>query len=455
MSLFQGSGKCRKKSVKCQVSLPAGRQEVSGKRKNMRKNRILNVVLLACIFIFMVNIVYSQEQANVNELITEALKNNPQIKAARMRYEAGMSRVKLLRSLADPKLEFEYDKIRAGMDALMRGKTAPMRTFGISQEIPFPTKLFLRKQAAEQEAKSLKEELKEKENEIVQKVKEAYWTLSLNARKLQITEDTKILLDQLIQTLTNRYSIGQVSQQEVLKAQTEYAKLDNEAIMLKQENGIFQAMLKALLSRLQESDDFRVPLQLETKNLALDRPKLLGLLKENRPELRAFQEMLRKSEIDYTLAKQEYLPDFMFKYQREERNSSAGGWAAMAGVTVPLWFWEKQSSFVKEAKAQLEEAKAEYKALENMLSSELEAALVKIESQKRLAKLYETSFLPQAEAAFRTASIGFEAGKNDFLNFLDSERMLLEFKLDYARVLVDLELAHSELERAVGVDLSS
>ena len=90
-----------------------------------------------------------------------------------------------------------------------------------------------------------------------------------------------------------------------------------------------------------------------------------------------------------------------------------------------------------------------------MLSSELEAALVKIESQKRLAKLYETSFLPQAEAAFRTASIGFEAGKNDFLNFLDSERMLLEFKLDYARVLVDLELAHSELERAVGVDLSS
>ena len=424
--------------------------------KNMRKNKFLNVVLLVGISIYAANPVYSQEQtrpANLSELITEALKNNPQIKAAKMRYEAALARVKLLRSLSDPKLEFEYDKIRAGMDALMRGKTAPMRTFGISQEISFPTKLFLRRQVAGQEAKSLKEEFKEKENEIVQKVKEAYFTLSLNAKKLQITEDTKILLDQLIQTLTNRYSIGQVSQQEVLKAQTENAKLDNQAIMLKQENGIFQAMLKALLSRSQDFEDLKVTVQLEAKNIELNRPKFLNLLKENRPELKAFQEMLRKSEIDYTLAKQEYLPDFMFKYQREERNSSTGGWAAMAGVTVPLWFWEKQSSFVKEAKAQLEEVKAEYRALENMLFSELEAALVKIESQKRLAELYETSFLPQAEAAFRTASIGFEAGKNDFLNFLDSERMLLEFKLDYAQVLVDWELAYADLERAVGKEL--
>lgn len=416
----------------------------------------MNIVFLAGILIFAANLVYSQEQtqaANLSELITEALKNNPQIKAAKMRYEAGMSRVKLLRSLSDPRLEFEYDKIRADMDALMRGKTAPMRTFGISQEIPFPAKLFLRKQAAEQEAKALKEEYKEKENEIVQKVKEAYYHLSLHIKKIQITEDTKILLDQLIQTLTNRYSIGQVSQQEVLKAQTEYAKLDNEAIMHHQERGIFQAMLKALLNRVQDSEDFKLLQPSETKNLELDRPKLLGLLKENRPELKAFQEMLRKSEIDYTLAKQEYLPDFMFKYQREERNGSTGGWAAMAGITVPLWFWEKQSSFVKEARAQLEEAKAEYKALENMLYLELEAALVKIESQKRLAQLYETSFLPQAEAAFRAASIGFEAGKNDFLNFLDSERMLLEFKLDYAQVLVDLEIAYADLERAVGKEV--
>lgn len=424
----------------------------------MRKNKILKIVSLASILILAASLVYSQEQTqttNVNELISEALKNNPQIKAAKKRYEAALARVKLLRSLEDPKLEFEYDKIRADMDAVMRGKTQAMRTFGISQEIPFPTKLFLRKQAAEREAKSLKEEYKEKENEIVQKVKEAYLTLSLNAKKLQITEDTKILLDQLIQTLTNRYSIGQVSQQEVLKAQTEYAKLDNEAIMLKQEKGIFQAMLKALLSRSQDSGDFKVAVQLEAKNLELDRPKLFGLLKDNRPELKAFKEMLHKSELDYGLAKQEYLPDFMFKYQREERNGSAGGWAAMAGITVPLWFWEKQSSMVKEARAQLEEANAEYKALEDVLFSELEAALVKIESQKRLARLYETSFLPQAEAAFRTASIGFEAGKNDFLNFLDSERMLLEFKLDYAKVSVDLEIAYAELERAVGADVSS
>lgn len=416
---------------------------------------LFSFFLLISFFCLKISAAGTPPVLNLKDTINEALANNPQIKAAHKRYDAGAARVRLLRSLADPRFEYEYDKITADMDAVMEGKTGPMRTFAISQEIPFPTKLFLRRQSAQKEADALKQDYREKENEIIQKVKETYLMLSLANKEIQITQDTKILLDQLIQTLTNRYSIGQASQQEVLKAQTEYSKLDNQAVLLVQKKKIAQAMLKSLLNRPQESEIADPPAQLDAKTLEIDKVKVVKLMKDNRPELKSFKEMLRKSEIDYALAKQEYLPDFMVKYKREDKNGSAGSWAGMLGMTIPLWFWEKQDSFVKEAKAQLQEAQSEYQGLENMVSYEVEAALATVEAQQRLAKLYETSFLPQAEGAFKASTIGFEAGKNDFLNLLDSERMLLEFKLDYAGVLVDLEIAYADLERAVGIDLKA
>ena len=74
------------------------------------------------------------ESLSLNSLIEEALQHNPQIKAAQYRLEASKARVTLLRSLEDPRIEYEYDKITASMDAVMRGTTAPMRTFAVSQD---------------------------------------------------------------------------------------------------------------------------------------------------------------------------------------------------------------------------------------------------------------------------------------------------------------------------------
>ena len=424
--------------------------------KNKKINKFLIVIsffLISC-FYFKISAAETSPVLNLKSTINEALANNPQIKAAHKRYEAGLARVKLLRTLADPRFEYEYDKIVPGMIQGATGdKMSPMRTFSVSQEFPFPTKLFLRRQGAQIEAESLKQEYKEKENEVIQRVKETYLMLSLSNKEIQITQDTKILLDQLIRTLTNRYSVGQATQQEVLKAQSEYSKLDNQVILLEQRKAIAQAMLKSLLNRPQGDGIPDPPAQLNEKGFAIDKTELVKLMKDNRPELKSFRQMVKKSAVDYSLAKQEYLPDFMVKYTREQKDGSAGNWAGMLGVTVPIWFWEKQSSFVKEAKAQLEEMESEYQGMENMVGYEVEAALAKVEAQRRLAELYETSFLPQAEAAFKASTIGFEAGKNDFLNLLDSERMLLEFKLDYAQVIVDLEIAYADLERAVGIDL--
>jgi len=50
---------------------------------------------------------------------------------------------------------------------------------------------------------------------------------------------------------------------------------------------------------------------------------------------------------------------------------------------------------------------------------------------------------------------GYESQKTDFLALLDSERMLLEFKLDHYKAILELRIALADLERAVGVDIDT
>jgi outer membrane protein TolC len=417
----------------------------------MRKTKIC---LIFVISISLLSASYAEAPSplSLNNILDEALKNNPQIEAAKERYTAAKARVRLLRSLQDPRFEYEYDKITADMDAVMNGKTSPMRTFAISQEIPFPTKLFFRRQAAQKEANAFEQEYKETERKIIKEVKEAYFQLFLIHKKQAVTKENLNLLAQFVEIANKKYSVGKIGQQDALRAQVEYSKLSNQLVLLEQEEKISKSMLNALLSRKQDTE-INIAEEKNNKDLILNEEKIIALTKENRPELKSFKEMVKKSNIDLSLAQQEYLPDFMVKYKREEKNGGVGSWAGMLGVSIPLWFFDKQNSFVKEAKANVGVAKAEYQATENMVFFEAKSAFAKFEAAKNLVKIYETGVLPQAEAALTTARLSYQADKIDLLQVLDSQRTLRDFQIEYFESLANLEIALADLERTVGTDL--
>jgi cobalt-zinc-cadmium efflux system outer membrane protein len=122
-------------------------------------------------------------------------------------------------------------------------------------------------------------------------------------------------------------------------------------------------------------------------------------------------------------------------------------------VTIPLWFFQKQSFGVKEMKSDLAMVKAEYKGKENSVLFEVNDAYARAAANKKLIELYETSFIPQAQEAVSVAIKGYEAEKSDFLAVLDSQRMLTGFKLDHYRSILDLRIALADLERAIGTDV--
>ena len=339
----------------------------------------------------------------------------------------------------------------ASMDAVMEGKTAPMRVFGLSQEVPFPTKLRLRGQIAAKEAQIAFTEVEEKENEITARVKAVFSELAWIYTAIEVVGENKILLEQLEKTTAARFSLNKVSQQDVLKAQLEIAKMNNELIMFEEKRQVAQGKLNILINN-DPSEELGRPSVGNEGALSVPLAELNALAKSHRKELEAFRLAVERGKKTLSLAKQEYLPDFMFKYERMERDSRLTEWAGMVGVTIPLWFWQKQDFNVKAMDHELRSMEAMFRDKENEVLLEVKEFYSQLDAVGKLAELYRTAYLPQAEQSLKAALSGYEAAQTDFLNVLDSVRMLIEFKLDYYRTLIEFAVARADLERAVGKD---
>jgi len=379
------------------------------------------------------------EAITLEEALSDALAKNPAIKSAKFKYESVKAKVPQSMSLNDPWFTYKPD---AEMD--MREPA-----FEITQEIPFPTKLFSRGKVAESEAKGAYEEYLEKEKVVLAEVKTTYAELYLACKMIEVNKEVKELLGQAADSATKQYSVGKTGQSDALKAQVELAKVDGNLITWEQKKSSASAKLNYLLDYPQGNQISEAEV---SRDAGLVKPldELYVSAKESRSELRAMRHMIDKAKGSLNLAGQEYLPDFMVGY---ERMFDAGEDMWMVGATVPVWFFMKQNYGLKEMRADLAMAENEYKSAENMVMFEIKDFYSQMDADKKLKDLYETSLLPQADQSFKASLTAYESGQTDFLGLLDSERMLLETKMQYYEILVHLEIAIAELEKTVGIEV--
>ncbi|MFH0877872.1 MAG: TolC family protein [Candidatus Omnitrophota bacterium] len=394
----------------------------------------------------------SAGERTLRELIDSALKNNPQIHMAQARYEVAKAKIPQASSLADPRFDFKYDTMVPRMVAMESDDPGATRVFGVSQEIPFPTKLLLKAQIAAKESQMTYADYKEKENEIISMVKSLFAELSFLYKSIEIIKENKVLLEQLHQAVSSRFSLNRASQQDVLKVQVEIARMDNELVLLEARRQVAQAKLNTLLSQDPSTELGEIKISEEPTSFP-ELQELNKTAKEHRQELLSFRLAVQRAKKMVALARQEYLPDFMIRYERMERAGHLKELAGMVGVTLPVWFWQKQNFNVKEMKSDLKAMEASYKNEENQVLLEVKEDYAQLQAYKKLLELYKTSYLPQAEQTLKASLTGYEANEVDFLNVLDSQRMLLDFKLDYYKVLIDYEVTSADLELRIGKPL--
>jgi outer membrane protein TolC len=392
----------------------------------------------------------------LSKLIEEALDQNLQIKAAEKEWQAALEKIPQAKSLPDPMLGYAH------FGQSIETRLGPQRNkISLSQRFPFFGKLKIKGNIAQQTAFLQQEHLNAVKADTILQVKSAYYSLYWIDRSVEISLEEKDVLKRLARIAEKKYMTAQASQQDVLKAQLEITKITNKILTLEQARNEIIAALNTLLDRepgssFGKTEDFDIP------DLEMDQEKLQILSREMRPELKRVQHQIKREDEKLKLAKKSFYPDFsiMVDYidigggTTNNPEDGRNAWMASVGISIPLWRKKLRASEA-EATIRMKAGEDQYKYLENETNSRINEIILDMKTAREQLDLYDHSLLPQAEQSLKASEVGYLAGKVDFLNLLDSERMILGIKNGYFKIKSDLGKSAALLERIVGKELSS
>lgn len=395
----------------------------------------------------------SSAGSELRALVEELVRNNPEIRAARFRYEAATKRPSQLNTLPDPKLTFVNFGVAQPFSRLNVSNFAYLG-FGVSQEVPFPGKLQLAGQEARKEAASEGEMYRAVFLETIAHLKLAYYDWFYISKAIEITKKNRDLLERFEKIARARYSVGKGIQQDVLKAQVELSGLAQQLEVLEQRQASLQAKINSLLNRPGETP-LAPPAEVRRSVFKLELDALPQLLERNSPRLRARQLLVDGRNVGIERARKEYRPDFNFGFQWQKTGALFRDYyMATAEVKIPLYFWRKQRYGVEEAVARFEQSRQEYQATRQELLFAARDQYLIARTSERLLALYESGIIPQSSLSLESAVAGYEVGTVDFLTLINNLTTLLSFQMQYYEEIAKHEQALARLEPLVAIELT-
>ena len=393
---------------------------------------------------------------NLDQIIKEALQNNPEILAAKSKWEAYKYKIPQASALEDPMFSFGIINLPTSLSFHQEDMT--MKEFSISQKLPFPGKRPLMKQMAEKEAESVFTEIQGKVHQIIKDVKTAYYDLSHVYRTSAVTQRNKEILEDFAKIAGTRYEVGVGIQQDLLKAHVEVSKMVDELIMLNQKKRALDAKIDALLNR-PPGTPVTEPEEVVFRTFPFTLEELQKLAVDMSPTLNGMKKMIEVKEKAYALAKKEYYPDFNFRFAYGQRDKLMGVkqddmLTGMVEMNIPIYFWTKQQPKIAEALADLRSSEAQYRGMKNDVLYMVADMSSMIHRLERQLELYKTGIIPQASLQVNSALSSYRVNKADFLTLLDSQMTLYKYELEYHQALTEYEKNVASLGATIGKQLS-
>jgi outer membrane protein TolC len=394
---------------------------------------------------------------NLNQLIEEALQNNPEISAAKKKWEVFKEKIPQISALEDPM--FGFGVVNLPTNYSFKDEDMTMKEFSISQRFPFPGKRPLMKEMASKEAEAVSNEIEEKILRIIKEVKSAYYDLSHVYRTTEVTQRNKKILEDFAKIAEARYAVGEGIQQDVFKAHVEVSKMVEELLMLNQRRKALEAKLNTLLSRPPETP-MGEPEEVVFRKIPLVVEGLQKMALEMNPTLKGMKKMIEAKEKAHALAKREYYPDLNLKFaygQRDNTRESDGTpikrrdmLTGMIEINIPIFYNSKQSRKVAETKAEVLSIEAQYRAMKNEIFFMITDMALMVQRGERQVELYRTGIIPQTSLQINSAMSAYRVNKADFMTLLDSQMTFYKYELEYHQALTDYEKNIASLGAAVG-----
>lgn len=416
---------------------------------------IRKILLSGCIFFGLIFSGNTVSASNLDQLVREALTNNPDLAAMKARFEQDSYKAPQVGSLKDPVLSFTLSNYP---NDDFSSDTFPMtgNEVKLSQLFPFPGKLENRAAMAAEQAKWFEAAYHDAHYQIARKVKDAWYRLYFKQQAIGVVERNIKLVDDIVRLTEVRYETGSGLQQDVLKAQVKRSQLMERLISLQQQKAVLEAELNRLLNR--SSGTFAVPdsLELPRTDTALDAFQLAAL--EKRPMVSAYQALIKRYRLQKKLAELDDYPDVTLWGSwrfRDEDLPDKGTDFVSAGVSFNLPVYRaKRRAAVAEADAALRMAEFQANGFRSSVAESIQKAFARMEETLQQTGLYSEGIIPQTSQSFQAALGSYQVGKVAFVSLLDALMTTYNAEMDYYRVSSEYMRALAWLESESTVPLT-
>jgi outer membrane protein TolC len=371
-----------------------------------------------------------------------ALANHPGLAAARDRYEAARQAVPQAQALPDPRVMIEA----------VRTRTGPEETeMWFRQTFPWPGKLRLRGEVARHEAEAMRAEYQAKLLDVALEAGSAFHDYAYHGRAIDLTRRILGLAERLEATLEERVRAGG-DLASLLRLQVEIGKNRDALQSLEKRAVAAGARLRAAMGR-NDSALLPFPELRDTMAPTESRDHLLAAQRALHPDLVALAERLRGAEEGVALARRTPWPDPSLGVARfDVPHADENPYALELEFSLPLRI-KRNRALRDEAEARRDALAAARTERENQLVAELEGALQQVEETTTRMTLYQETLLPRARQALEVTETAYRAGNATVLEFIDSQRTLLELEQAYWRAVADRHIGALRLRVLTGREL--
>ena len=301
---------------------------------------------------------------------------------------------------------------------------------------------------------------------VIANVRQQFYQILLNRALIGVQEESVNLLQSQLQDQQNRFEAGTVPRFNVLQAQVALSNQQPELISARNNYRIAQLQLARTIGL--DFDPARgdgPPLEavgvLRQERRSMPLAMAIEIAKERRPFLKQQKANVLASNAQVGVARSGYFPqisatggsDFRSSPISDNLNNVRSGYVFGATGSWAIWDWGQVYGRVKQARAQLEQAKITYDDIGRQVELEVQQAYSNLQQGVQLIQS-QTQNVGQAQEALRLASARLGAGAGTQLEVLNARVEVTRAQSTSLQALFTYNSAVAEFDRVTATEVT-
>ncbi len=386
----------------------------------------------------------------MRQALALALAGNPGLAAFSWDVRIGEARILQAGLIPNPEAGVEVEDVLGSGD--FQGVREAQTTFALSQLIELGGKRTARVNSAKLSRDLAGWDYETRRIEVFTQTAEAFVEVLNQQQRLALTEETVGLAEKAVEAVNKRVEAARTFAVEGTKAQVALASVQIER---DQTQRALDAARQRLASNWGSSQPRfeRVEGNLEGTTSVPELERLMERLRQN-PDIARWATEILQREANVKLEKTRRVTDVTVG-GGYRRLSGPEDNAFVAGISIPLPFFNKNQGNIEEAEYQLAKASDEQRAAELRVKTSLSQTWQRLAAAAAEVAALKEKVLPGSQQSFDAVSVYYAEGRLSYLEVLDAQRTLFASRSQYFRALSDYHQAVIAIERLIGEPLVS